>query len=335
MTISPQRRRDLIEAFRGRRVLVVGDLMLDRYISGRVGRLSPEAPVPIVQVQSERSVPGGAANVARNVRALGGVPIVTGLVGHDSDGDELMDLLREGGIAVDGVQQVERVRTTVKARIVAERQQVARVDYETVAWQDEAIVRALAGCAAELAADADAIVLEDYGKGVVRQPLADAVVAAAGKAGRPVGYDPNSSVDLDLRSVRVATPNLGEAFAAAGMARASDADDGDDIAIEEAGRRLMRKWHPDLLMITLGPAGMYLRTSEGGSTRIPTHAREVFDVSGAGDTVIAATMLSLLAGASDCEAAWLANGAAGVVVGKLGAATCTGEELLARLEQDE
>lgn len=334
MKIDPRRCRELLERFRSCRLLVVGDVMLDRYVAGRVRRLSPEAPVPVIEVDSERNVPGGAANVARNVRALGACVTVAGIVGNDADGNELCAQLTAHGIGTEGLLRLDGLRTTLKTRIIAERQQVVRVDHENHGAAVSGVGGKLLELVRTLAGGVDGIILEDYGKGVVTQALADGILDAAECAGKPFGYDPNRQVDLCLGRCTVATPNLTEALTAAGVSGAVDGAGDDPDLLERVGDRLAEKWHSELVMITLGPAGIYLRAAAGRRMRIPTQAREVFDVSGAGDTVIAATMLALLSGAGHEEAALLANGAAGVVVGKLGAATCSPDELLESVKRE-
>ena len=331
--IAIERARKLVRRFKGKRILVVGDLMLDRYIWGSVSRISPEAPVPVVQVEEESAMPGGAANVAFNIQALGGTAIVAGLMGRDESGQALLSVLKSAGMSVEGVLADSALRTTVKTRVVAERQQVVRFDHED--GPDVAATRSRRFChgIARLAPQADGIIIEDYGKGAVNQTVADAVMEAAKEAGIGVGYDPKEDHPLDVTGLALATPNFREACSAAGIpARKRIENPLSDPRLAEAGAILVRKWNPDLLIITLGPHGMYLRRRGKAPLHIPTKAREVYDVSGAGDTVIATAMLALAAGAAHEEAAHLANYAAGVVVGKLGTATCSPAELLAAVQ---
>ena len=324
---APTRRdaQEVLSRCAGKRVLVVGDLMLDRYVCGKVTRISPEAPVPVVEVTDEHALPGGAANVARNVQALGGKAIVAGVVGRDDVGRELLGLLADEGIAADGVIPHETFQTAMKTRILAERQQVVRVDREcrreVLADQAER----MAGQIAELAEDAAAVIIEDYGKGVVTQQAVDAAVRTARRRGIPVALDPKEGHDLRVEALTLATPNYREACWAAGVAAQADVE---EETLRRVGETLRAKWHVAVLIVTLGPLGMYVVAESGPATVIAAEAREVFDVSGAGDTVIAAALLSLLGGASPLTAATLANHAAGVVVGKLGAATCSTQELL-------
>ncbi len=331
--ISMQRATEILNRFRQLRILTVGDLMLDRYVFGTVTRISPEAPVPVVLVREESARPGGAANVALNIVALGAQASVCGVVGEDAGGGELARLLREHDIDTDGVSRHGGVQTTVKTRVIAERQQVVRVDRERP-WGDDAevVTARLAERAAALAAVSDGVVLEDYGRGVISQPVVDAVLRVARERRIPVGFDPKDNEELNVAGITLATPNYREACFAAGIPeRPLDANPIACATLREAGRILGARWDVELLMITLGPHGMYLLPRGGTPAIIPTRAREVFDVSGAGDTVIAAALTALAAGADHLESSELANQAAGVVVGKVGTAPCHREELLRAL----
>ncbi len=319
----------LIKQFERCRILVVGDLMLDRYIYGSVSRISPEAPVPIVRVNHERDVPGGAANVARNVKTLGGQAVLSGVAGRDPAGRMLLQVLRESGVSAAGVLQAASCHTTVKTRVLAERQQVARIDWDGGARLDAGVMRRFCRLAVGLAEKADGVIVEDYSKGAVRQELMNALLAAARRRQIPVAMDPKDNPDLRLEGLTVATPNRKEAFLLARMPeRPPDNDPLRDQPLLQVADILMRQWQPQFLVITLGAQGMLLLDRHGPARHIPTVAREVFDVSGAGDTVIAALLLALAAGADHVRAAELANCAAGVVVGKLGTAGCSARELM-------
>jgi D-beta-D-heptose 7-phosphate kinase/D-beta-D-heptose 1-phosphate adenosyltransferase len=320
---------DLLGRMRGRRVVVVGDLMLDRYVFGSVSRISPEAPVPVVLVQREEIKPGGAANVARNIRALGGEVSIAGFVGDDQAGADLRRILAEGGIGTGAVVVRPGMQTTVKTRVVADRQQVVRVDREDPPARTSAASRELLPAVERELGQADGAILEDYGKGLLTQPVVDVVIAAAKRRGIPVGLDPKDTRSLRIKGLALATPNYKEACLNAGLGEVPLS--GDLLAhanLAEAGRRLQELWETDTLAITLGAHGMYCLPRGGSPAVIPTRAREVFDVTGAGDTVIAAALTAMAAGADALDAAGLANYAAGVVVGKLGAATCTPAELI-------
>ena len=329
MNITRKRAAQLLKKFARRRVLVVGDLMLDRYVYGSVTRISPEAPVPVVKVVRETSMPGGASNVAGNIRALGGQAAVAGMIGKDAAGVELRWLLTHAGVDVECAMMFAGAGTIVKERIIAERQQVVRVDFERSAtWSPRQSEKFLALLALELDR-ADGVIIEDYGKGAVTQAVVDLVLAKAAKRGLPVGLDPKDGHELAFQGITVATPNRKEAFAIAGVVDpGAKVDPLADKALRRTGEILMAKWAAENLAITLGAQGMYLLSRGQAPRHVPTRAREVFDVSGAGDTVIAACVTALAAGAKFIEAAELANVAAGVVVGKLGTASCAPEELL-------
>jgi D-beta-D-heptose 7-phosphate kinase/D-beta-D-heptose 1-phosphate adenosyltransferase len=329
MSIDLERTRKLLARFPRQKILVVGDLMLDRYIHGAVSRISPEAPVPVVHVNREKAVPGGASNVANNIRALEGRAGVAGLVGHDAAAAELLGLLRATGVSLNAVRKVPGHRTIVKTRVIAERQQVVRVDWEDrIPFTGKLIAEFLRRLAAEIP-KCSGVIIEDYGKGLIQQRVVDVVLRAAKRARVPVGLDPKENEELDVHGVTLATPNRKEAFFAAGREDpGAGAEPLKDEPLLDVGRVLLKKWRPGLLAITLGPHGMLLMEPGRAPRHVPTRAREVFDVSGAGDTVIATCLLAVAAGASFVEAAEIANYAAGVVVGKLGTAVCSQDELL-------
>ncbi len=336
MMISSERAAAIQSGFSRQRILVVGDLMLDRFIRGTVDRISPEAPVPVVKVSHEKDMPGGAANVAMNVRSLGGDAVIAGLVGRDDSGRRLMRVLRSGRIGTDGIMALPSFRTTVKTRIVADRQQVVRVDWEDVREFPGGTVERFCRRLETLIGRMTGVIIEDYAKGAIAQEVVDTVLACARKRGIPVGFDPNRNRVLQMSGITVATPNTREAYAAAGLPENTPlVDPRKDLQLRKAAEILLRKWNPQQLIITLGSHGMYLAAKGHAPRIIPTRAREVFDVSGAGDTVIAACVLALSAGAGDLEAAEIGNFAAGVVVGKLGTATCSPKELVAAVRDEE
>lgn len=328
MSIASARVKELLQHFQRQRILVVGDLMLDRYIYGAVTRISPEAPVPVIHVQHEKAMPGGASNVATNIRALGGQVALGGLLGRDAAGRELREVLIRNGVSTEAILDQPEARTIVKSRIIAERQQVCRVDWEEPLRLDLVTLEGFCKRVAVELKKSTGAILADYGKGVLQQRVVDGVLAGARAGSLPVGLDPKNFA-LQLAGLTLATPNRKEAFAAAGRPETAPAAEPlQDRALLEVGQLLLQKWQPQLLLVTLGAQGMLLFTAEAPPHHVPTRAREVFDVSGAGDTVIAACVLALAAGAKPVEAAEVANFAAGVVVGKLGTATCSPAELL-------
>lgn len=322
----PERKELLrtIDRFSGRRVLVVGDLMLDQYVRGTVGRISPEAPVPVVRVTGESHVPGGAGNVVNNLAALGSAVSVMGVIGEDAAGSRLLEDFRSRGVNVSGVcVDVER-QTTEKCRVVAERQQVVRFDRETAGPLSHATESRLLACLDEALTKADAVILSDYGKGVINPRVLARAIKTARRRGIPVTVDPKPEHFRLYKGVTCVTPNTSEAWAC--MRR--DPKGGQD-ALVGLGKDILKVLKSESVLITRGPDGMSL--FENGAkpriTHIPTQAREVFDVSGAGDTVISTLTLALAAGAPLRRAAALANHAAGIVVAKLGTATTDAKEL--------
>ena len=303
------------------RVAVVGDLMLDIYLSGTVSRISPEAPVPVVHVQEERSALGGAANVVANVVRLGAHCDVLGVVGGDEGGREIRAALTRlgGGFVRPLLVEREERPTTTKTRVMARKQQVVRFDREREDDLAPEAAEELCARVRESALAADVIVLEDYNKGVLSPPVIRAALEAAGERGIPVVVDPKFRHIFEYRGATVFKPNAFELTSALGVPIRPH----DDEWLEDARRR----FGCEHLLVTLGEEGMALRSSDGGSFRIPTVARAVYDVSGAGDTVTACIAVALAAGATIREAAVLANVAAGIEVGKPGVATVSPEEL--------
>ena len=332
--LSLSRVRTLLAATARTRVLVVGDVMLDQFIWGRVSRISPEAPVPIVEFERESFMPGGAANVARNLTALGMTTELFSVIGRDTAAGQLRALLKEHHVGCDGLTATAARMTTKKTRLIAHRQQVARVDRENRAELDLPSTRRLLAAVAARLPGADAVIVGDYGKGVVTQPVLNALKALCRERGAWLSLDPKPVHHLNLTGVSLITPNRKEAFELAGME--DEAHGGNplkDAALLRVAEALLTQLQPALLLITLGGDGMLLCRRGHAPFHIPTAAQEVFDVSGAGDTVIASFTLAIAAGASPVEAAIFSNHAAGVVVGKVGTATVTPAELLASFKR--
>lgn len=333
-SLSSVRVRQLLAAAAKARVLVVGDVMLDQFIWGRVSRISPEAPVPVVEFERESFMPGGAANVARNLTAFGVRTELLGAVGRDGAANQLKGLLAADGVGCDGLLPVRGRLTTKKTRVIAHRQQVARVDRETRSELDIKSTRRLLAAVEENLARADAVIVGDYGKGTVTEAFLDEIKRLCRARGVWLSVDPKPVHQLDLVGLSLITPNRKEAFEMAGVPDTSrSADPLADIGLQRAVEKLLRELSPALLLITLGEQGMLLCQRGQRPFHIPTVAREVFDVSGAGDTVIASFTLAIAAGASPVEAAIFSNHAAGVVVGKLGTAAVTPEEVLASFKR--
>jgi D-beta-D-heptose 7-phosphate kinase/D-beta-D-heptose 1-phosphate adenosyltransferase len=326
MTLPPidaQRAADLIARFHGQPILVVGDVMLDRFIVGRVTRISPEAPVPIVRFESEHLRLGGAANVANNIAALGGRVALVGTIGDDQAGARLREQLEATGVAADGLVPDPARPTTEKVRIVTERnQQVARIDYERDTDVSGAIEREIVARALRLGTGTKAVLVSDYLKGTVTRPVVEALLTIArdGRAAVPLIVDPKIPHLACYAGATLVTPNHHEAETATHRRLRTDEE------AQEAARHFRERANCEAVLITRGEQGMWL--SDGRiEGKVAAVAREVADVTGAGDTVVATLALALAAGATMAEAATIANYAAGIVVGKFGPATVTPEEL--------
>jgi rfaE bifunctional protein kinase chain/domain len=329
MTHLPQLSRDrllqLIQRIKGSRVVVIGDIMIDRYLYGDTERLSPEAPVPVVTVRERRAKLGGAANVAANVASMGASCLLVGTVGDDADGAAIRQELAVARLDGRHVVSVAGRPTTSKTRIIARSQQIVRIDDEVDALLDGPDLDRLVRSAAEALADADALLLEDYNKGALAPALITEVMALARRRGIAVVVDPKYRQFFAYAGSTVFKPNRRELESALGAAV--------DLQNLNAIPEVLERLKVDNLLVTLGAEGMLLVMKDGGSLRIPSIARQVFDVSGAGDTVTAWLGTALAAGASLVEAAQLANYAAGVEVSKPGVATVSPEEVLAVHEE--
>lgn len=325
--------REIVGRFSGERVLVIGDLMLDEFIWGKVSRISPEAPVPVVSVTAESYYAGGAANVARNVREFTPSVAIMGMAGADAPGDRLLGLLEAAGIDTSAVQRDADYKTTVKTRIIARHQQVVRVDRERPLSLTDAQRETATRNLETAIGKADAVIVADYGKGFLAQSLADAICRAAQANRKVLCVDPHPHTSLAWRGATAIKPNRIEAFLAAGMPVSDPVEPAlMDGALLDAGNRLLERWAAGSVLITLGEQGMLLLESGKPPYHSATRAQEVFDVSGAGDTAISVFTLALTAGATPPEAAELANRASAIAVGKLGTATVSTAELLGALE---
>jgi len=322
--------RACIKKFKHGKILVVGDLILDQYIWGQVSRISPEAPVPVVAVSSETAQLGGAANVSNNIRALGGRVDLCGVIGADEGGRHLLDALKRQGIGCDGILSDQSRPTTRKTRVVAHNQQLVRFDTEQAGSISGPLEARISRYVAACIRSASALVVSDYAKGVVTPRVMSDLTEAAHRHHIPIIVDPKVAHIRRYKSVTVITPNHLEAMQSAGL-------HGDDEAtLLDAGRHLQERLGCQAVLITRGERGMSLiegRMKDGGTkvkttvTHIPTVARQVFDVTGAGDTVVATLALALSVGASMRQAAVLANHAAGIVVGMVGTGTVTAAQL--------
>ena len=332
-TLPIQRVEELLNAARRQRLVVIGDVMLDQFIWGNVTRISPEAPVPVVEFARESFMPGGAANVARNLSALAARTSLVSLIGADAAGKTLVGLLDDQQVDCQGLLTREDRPTSIKMRIVAQQQQVVRVDREARHPANDSDVQRLLAALKPRLSQADAVIVGDYGKGVVTQPLLDELKKICRARGLWLSLDPKPVHSLNLAGLSLITPNRKEAFELAGLMDGASSgrpsNPLEDTLLIQTANKLLDQLSPALMLITLGDQGMLLCQRHQPPFHIPTVAQEVYDVSGAGDTVIASFTLAIAAGASPLEAAILSNHAAGVVVGKVGTATVTPEELLA------
>ena len=329
-TSREKRIREHIAAMQRQQIMVIGDLMLDEFIWGKVTRISPEAPVPVVHVTRENFYPGGAANVARNLADFGIPAAMVGMTGRDFNGHKLIKLLATARISSHGILMSGRYPTIVKTRIIARNQQVVRVDREESLKLGQQELRKLAKILEKCIPDMNAVIIEDYGKGFITQELVDIILQLAQAHKVIVTVDPNPSNPLVWQGATLIKPNRQEAFAALGLPYSEEVD-----ALKRAGAELLHKWQVPYLLITLGEEGMLLFHPPNEPYYSPTRAREVYDVSGAGDTAIAFLTAALAAGIGAEDATEIANHAAGIVVGKLGTATIAEVELVASYLQDE
>ncbi len=319
--------RSLIHRFSQLKTLVVGDLMLDHFVWGAVSRISPEAPVPVVEVLRETEMPGGAGNVAINMAVLGAQVQTIGVIGQDAAGERLNDRLKNFGVHSEFAIRTQERPTILKTRIIAHHQQVVRVDREVRGDLSVDLKHRVLEQVKALLPQVHAVVLSDYGKGVVDHPLINALIPLCRARRIPITVDPKTENFRYYRHVTCLTPNLKEAMEGAGVFRI--ACEGD---VEALGHRILKLLASDSVLITRGEQGMSLFEHGKQPRHIPTRAREVFDVTGAGDTVISVLTMALAAGASVRDAAELANFAAGVVVGKIGTANVTPKELLTAIK---
>lgn len=310
------------------RILILGDIMLDEYLHGVVSRISPEAPVPVVEINNEQLRLGGAANVANNIRALGDEPILVGVIGEDDAGIKLSQLLKERDISREYLIDNGERRTTIKTRIIAHSQQVVRADREDTFEISSDTERQILNRVQAVAEKIAAVIISDYGKGVITASLLEKLIPFCRERNIFVAVDPKEMHFFNYRNVSVITPNHHEAGFAAGRRIKTDDD------LQMVAQALLDKLKADSLLITRGEKGMSLFQSSGEADHFPTVAKKVFDVTGAGDTVISAFVSAVAAGASLKEAAVISNCAAGIVVGELGTATVVLPKLVEELKRN-
>jgi D-beta-D-heptose 7-phosphate kinase/D-beta-D-heptose 1-phosphate adenosyltransferase len=319
----------LVDSLPGKRVLVVGDVMLDRYLWGRVDRISPEAPVPVVEVERETFCLGGAANVAHNITALGGRPVLVSVIGEDTSGDRFMTELKRRGMDIAELVVDEDRRTTVKTRIIAHQQQVVRADEEDLEDVAGAALQRVLDAIERLTPEVDAVLISDYGKGLIQPELLRPTLVRAKENNLSVSVDPKENHFPSYKGATVISPNQAEAGFAYGK-RITD-----EASLLEVGHGLRERLDTDCVLLTRGADGMSLFGRDGSHTHLPTVAREIYDVTGAGDTVVGVFSLALAAGADFVTAARLANHAAGAVIRHTGTAVVGPEELKGSLGGSE
>ena len=317
-----------LATFSKARILVVGDIMMDRFMWGKVSRISPEAPVPVVLVEQETFLLGGAANVVNNVNALGGQVTLCGVIGDDEMGQRILRELTQRGVDTRGLIIEEKRQTTTKTRIITHQQQVVRIDRETTDSLKPSTFREITSFIDANVKRFDGIILSDYGKGLLTKELIKVLIRQAKETKKFVMVDPKLKNFFSYRGATVITPNTGEASAAAGVPVT------DLSSLKRVGKALLKRLRCEVLVITRGEEGMALFEPNQEPYLVPTVAKEVYDVTGAGDTVIGTMALAMAAGFGAKDAARLANHAAGIVVGKVGTATVTQEELVRAIQGD-
>ncbi|MFH1394716.1 MAG: D-glycero-beta-D-manno-heptose-7-phosphate kinase [Candidatus Omnitrophota bacterium] len=320
--------KNVVSLFGKKRILVIGDLLLDQFIWGEVSRISPEAPVPVVWVKRDGFMPGGACNVANNLASLGAEVSLVGIVGKDEKGGILKSLLEERKVGIEGIITDQNRPTILKTRVIAHHQQVVRIDREDISHVTGKHLAFIKDYVSQNIKKFDAVIIEDYGKGIITPSLLKIVVPIAKRYNKIVAVDPKENHFSYYKGIDVITPNHHEAAKAVGF------DLNSDETFKKGGDKLLKKLRAKVILLTLGENGMMVCQKGKDPYKIPTLAQEVFDVSGAGDTVIATYVLSAVSGGSPVLAAHIANCAAGIVVGKIGVAVVEQKELLNRLKKE-
>jgi rfaE bifunctional protein kinase chain/domain len=322
ISIEQRELRKIFEKFKQRNVLIVGDVMLDEYLIGSVQRISPEAPVPVVDVTDQEFRLGGAANVALNLQNLGLKPLLVGVIGADREGRLFSELVEQSGMNTSGLLQLSSRHTTVKTRIIGQAQHITRVDREAKEYLDDLEAQKLVDLIADKIEKSDGIILQDYNKGVLNELVIKSTIELAIKQDKLISVDPKFTNFLHYRNVTIFKPNIKETEAALAMHVE------DEKSLLSAGERLLELLESKSLLITRGAEGMSLFEQDGAVTHIPTKARKIADVSGAGDTVISTLTASLIGGASHQQAATIANYAAGLVCEEIGIVPVNKEKLM-------
>ncbi len=320
--LKEERLQTIFQQGRDRHVLVVGDLMIDRYLWGNVSRISPEAPVPIINIEDEEIRFGGAANVANNLIGLNAIPMVVGTIGDDPWGEAFRKMLRDKQLTSDGLVMDHARPTTIKTRVIGNNQQVARVDREKISPIEKGVQQRMLNYIESVIDQVDSLILQDYNKGVLVPELVERIINLANQHGKIITVDPKFNNFFQYHNVTVFKPNKKETEEALALRLQTEEE------VENAGRILLDKLNARAVLITLGQTGMALFEKNKGSTFMGTHAREVADVSGAGDTVIATLTFALTGRATISEAMMIANIAAGVVCGEVGVVPIASDQIL-------
>ena len=320
--------KTIVSNFTDKKILVIGDLILDEFIWGKVSRISPEAPVPVVWAKNESFMPGGASNVANNINSMGGKAYMVGVVGNDEKAAILKGELEHRGVNVEGIFGDPQRPTILKTRVIAHQQQVVRIDREKVDPVRDSLIRKLTGYIEDVIGEMDGVIVEDYGKGLITAKLLDRIIPLAKRKRKIIAVDPKVEHFSYYKGVTLLTPNDAEASRAVGF------EIKDKVSLKKAGAELLKKLKLKVLLITLGEEGMVVFEEGKPAKKIPTIAQEVFVVSGAGDTVVSSYTLSLISGASPFQAAHVANCAAGIVVGKVGIAVVTQDEVIQKIKDE-
>lgn len=327
--ISRERLEHLKESFKGKKIAVLGDMMLDCYFWGDVKRISPEAPVPVVEVDNEFYRFGGAANVALNIQKLGGIPFPVGIIGDDYDGKTFTSIVKEYKIQSEGLIIDNSRPTTAKTRVIAQDQHVVRIDKESKKYIDEKIQKKLLKYITQNIKELDAVILQDYNKGVLTPSLIEEVINIANDEKKLITVDPKFNNFFLYKDVTVFKPNRKEAEDVLGMKIRSEED------ISKAGNTLLQKLNASYVLLTLGEHGISVFEKDKPVRRMPTKARKVADVSGAGDTVISTLTIALAAGADIIEASYLSNFAGGIVCGEVGIVPIERDKLFTTILEDK
>jgi len=313
--------RRYVDGLSDTKVVVVGDIMMDEYVWGNVSRISPEAPVPVVEIKQETKMLGGAANVVNNIASLGGTPILCGVIGDDQTGREIVDTMMQQGLRTDGIIREPGRPTSIKTRVVAHNQQVVRFDREERKRLEDESIKRILDFVRQIEGGYEAIIVTDYGKGVISAELMEGLRKFLSDSRTLIAVDPKTGNFEFYQGVDVITPNHHEAAAFCRMEIV------DEKSLVQAGRHILNELNCRSVLITQGKDGMTLFEKNGEISHIPTVARKVFDVTGAGDTVISALCLGLASGMDLKSAAMIANFAAGIVVGEVGTSTVEVEAL--------